>query len=171
MIMEVVRRAPADVDFEELFKEQFKHVYNYLYYHIGNAQDAEDLTADVFTRAYEYRGSFSAAKGSSGAWLGGIARNMLKTYYQKKAKRPQTVELSELIYSNIYIEDDYIHKEILERMFKQIDQLPERQKELIAMKYLLGLTNRDIAKMVNMTESNVGVTLHRTLKDLKSKLS
>ena len=157
-------------DFEQVFIEQFPLVYNYIFYNVGNATEAEDLTADIFVRAFEYWKSFSASKGSRGAWIGGIARNMLKDYYQKKANRPQTVELSEFTSSSTDIEDDFLLKENLRQIFDQIDALPEIKRDLITMKYLLRLNNREIAKIMDMTESNVGVTLHRTIKDMQKKL-
>jgi len=156
-------------DFEELFIEQFPLVYNYIYYYLGNATDAEDLTADIFVRAYEYWGSYSHERGSRGAWLGGIARNMVKTYYQKKSKKSQTTELYEFLCADTNIEGDYIFKEKVQQIFAQIDELPLRQKEIITMKYMLNLTNREIAKILNISESNVGVILHRTIKILQKK--
>ena len=156
--------------FEEAFEEQFPPVYNYIYYHVGSAAEAEDLTADVFVRAYEYWGSYSPLKGSRGAWLGGIARNTVKTYFQKKARRPQTIEIPESICTNTNIEEDYLHKEKVQQLFKLMDELPEHQREMLCMKYLLCFTNRDIAKITGISESNVGVTLHRTIKELKKNI-
>ena len=173
---------PKEKDFEELFKEQFKLVFNYIFYKVRNAMDAEDLTADVFVRAYEYWESYSSGKGSRGEWLGGITRNMVKTYFQKKASKPQIIELSECISvdtdtelsesiaADTDIEGDYLRKEDLRQIFAQMDALPEHQQELLSMKYFLRLTNRDIAKIMKMSESNVGVTLHRAVKEIQKKL-
>jgi len=158
---------PIEKSFEELFKEQFSPVYNYIYYRVRNVMDAEDLTADVFIRAYEYWGSYCSSKGSQGAWLGGIARNMVKSYFQKEANKPQITQMPEFICSNVCVEDSYLRKEDLLWVFTQIDSLPERQRELLLMKYLLRLTNRDIAKITGLSESNVGVTLHRTIKKMQ----
>jgi len=166
----VLRQAPIKEDFEQVFKEQFPPVYNYIYYHIHNAADAEDLTADVFVRAYKYWGSYSPEKGSRGAWLGGIARNTVKVYFQKNASRPQTVELSELMSTGAEIEGDYVRKEQLRQIFTQINALPEHKREIVTMKYMLCLTNRDIARIMDMSESNVGVTLHRTMKQIQKSL-
>jgi len=150
--------------FEEVFNEQFPLIYNYIYFHVGNVTDAEDLTADVFVRAYKYWGSYSPGKGSRGEWLGGITRNIVKTYFKKRACRPQISQLSEFIAADICIEDSYLHKEELLQVFAQMDALPERQRELLSMKYLLRLTNREIAKATGISESNVGVLLHRSIK-------
>ena len=166
----VVQSMPIEKEFEEMFKEQFSSIYNYICYHVGNVEDAEDLTADVFVRAYEYWGSYCSSKGSRGAWLGGIARNLVKTYYQKKSNRPQISHLSELVVADVYIEDDYLRKEELTQIFEQMDELPERQRELLNMKYLLRLNNREISKLTGLSESNVGVMLYRTIKKIQKNL-
>ena len=166
----VLSSMPIEKEFEEVFKEQFSLVYSYIYYHIGNTEDAEDLSADVFVRAYEYWGSYSPDKGSRGAWLGGITRNMVRTYFQKKACKPQTDQLPEFIAADICVEDSYVRKEELMQIYAQMDTLPKRQRELLNMKYMLRLTNREIAKATGMSESNVGVILHRSIKKVQNNL-
>lgn len=170
VIETVINPTLKEKEFEEVFKEQFRSVYNYIYYHIGNAEDAEDLTADVFVRAYEYWGSFSSSKGSRGAWIGGIARNTVKTYYQKKARRPQISELSEFIAADICVEGSYLQKEELLQVLAEMDALPEFQREILNMKYMLRLTNREIAKLTGMSESNIGVILFRSIKKIRNNL-
>jgi RNA polymerase sigma-70 factor (ECF subfamily) len=48
-------------------------------------------------------------------------------------------------------------------------ELPEREQELIALKYGAGLTNREIAKITGFSESNVGTILHRTVCRLRKE--
>jgi RNA polymerase sigma-70 factor (ECF subfamily) len=163
----VIKPISVEKKFEEVYKEQFPLIYNYIYYHIGNAMDAEDLTADVFVRAYKYWGSYSSGKGSQGEWLGGIARNIVKTYIRKKACKPQINQLSEFIAADICIEDSYLRREELLQVLTQMNALPERQRELLSMKYFLRFTNREIAKATGMSESNVGVVLYRAIRKIQ----
>jgi len=58
-------------------------------------------------------------------------------------------------------------KELLQNLLLE---LPEREQELIALKYGAGLTNRAIAKMTRLSESNVGSILHRTVINLRQKM-
>lgn len=170
MIDEVLNLIQIE-EFEILFKQQYSSVYNYIIYHIRNADEAEDLTADVFFRAYKYWGSYSSFKGNRGAWVGGIARNVLKTYYKKHANKPQIVEISEFINSNINIEEDFMKKEAIVEVLQHINTLSEYQQELLTMKYLLHFTNQEIAKTLGISVNNIGVTLHRTINKLKKQLS
>ena len=54
-----------------------------------------------------------------------------------------------------------------ERLSVLLTQLEERDRELVALRYGAGLTNRAIARLTGLTESNVGVILHRTLNKLR----
>ncbi len=49
-------------------------------------------------------------------------------------------------------------------------ELPERERELVALKYGAGMTNREIAKLTELTESNIGTINHRVLNFLRKKL-
>ena len=55
-------------------------------------------------------------------------------------------------------------------MRKILLELPEREQDLIALKYGAELTNREIANITNLSESNVGNILHRTVKNIRSRL-
>jgi RNA polymerase sigma-70 factor (ECF subfamily) len=162
--------AMVNEEFEQIFKEQFSCIYNYIFYHIRNTTDAEDLTADVFVRAYKYWNSYSSDKASRGAWLGGIARNTVKSYLKRNAVSPKIIELSEVLSADADIEKEYLLKEELTRVFTQMDTLPELQRDLLTMKYLLRFTNRDIAKLMDMSECNVGVTLYRAIRKIQKNL-
>ena len=165
--------SPKIETFEALYRDYFASIYNYIYFRLGNHTEAEDLTADIFMRAYEYWGSFDEQKGAVRSWLGGIARNMVNTHFRKKMSKPQVVDISDLldpVRADVNIEDDYQNKEAAELLLLQMNKLPEQHRELLAMKYFLGMTNRDIAKTTGMSESSVGVTVYRILGRLRKEL-
>ncbi|MCL1983420.1 MAG: sigma-70 family RNA polymerase sigma factor [Clostridiales bacterium] len=157
-------------EFNTVFKEQFPLVYSFMKYRTNSVIDAEDMTAEVFARAYRYWDSYSPPKGSRGEWIGGIARNTYKTHVAKKAQGLKTTELYEFIPSDADIERDYLRKEILQQVFMQIDVLPEHQRKIIRMKFYMSFSNKDIAQAMDMSVSNVGVTLHRIVKKIKLNL-
>ena len=170
MIKTVLQPIPSKEDFEKVFEEQFPIVYGYIYYHTNNVTDAEDLTAEVFVRAFKYWDSYSPEKGSIGEWIGGIARNMVKTYVQKKAYSFQTIELSEFIPADTDIESYCLRHDDIRMVLAQIAELPKWQRELMVLKFFWNYSNKDIAKVMGMSVSNVGVTLHRTIKKLQINL-
>ena len=68
------------------------------------------------------------------------------------------------------MEDLIIDKELKETLLRAIMTLDERQQNIIAFKFGARLTNREIAKILNLTESNVGTIIYRSLKRLKDIL-
>jgi RNA polymerase sigma-70 factor (ECF subfamily) len=71
--------------------------------------------------------------------------------------------------SNVDVEQVIQQQQDKERLRKIILELPEREQDLIALKYGAGLTNRAIAEITELTESNVGSILHRTVINLRKK--
>ena len=56
----------------------------------------------------------------------------------------------------------------VDRLAELLTRLPAREREILALKYGADMTNRDIAKITKLSESNVGTILHRTLQGLRS---
>ena len=153
--------------FEAMYEAYFSRVYNYIYYRVRNAVKAEDLTADVFVRAFEYRKSYDPDKGGPEAWLSGIARNAVNSYFRKNAGEPPVIELTELLRGPADTEDDVIQQEDRRQLLSLVRKLPKAHQELLALKYFSRLTNREIAKMTGLSESNVGTILHRVIEQLR----
>jgi len=159
-----------DAMFEKLYEERFAWVYNYVYFRVRHAQTAEDLTADIFIRAYQYFDNFAHEKGEIGAWLSGITRNAVNTYLRRSLSAPRAAELTEFIPASVDIEREYLHTEDMRRVMEQLQLMQQDKQELIAMKYFLHMNNREIAKATGMSESNVGSTIHRIVGGLRKTL-
>ena len=66
-------------------------------------------------------------------------------------------------------EADEERRSDLARLAKLTTSLPDRERDLIALRYGAGLSNRAIARLVGLSESNVGTILHRTVQTLRSQ--
>ena len=69
--------------FAELYRRYVRRVYRYLYSHVGEEAEAEDLTAQVFTAAWESRRRYQE-QGAFAAWLFRIARNKIADYFRRE---------------------------------------------------------------------------------------
>ena len=156
--------------FETAYKVHFSYIYNYIYSRVFNYAIAEDLTADVFVNAYKSWDTFDNARGTVKSWLGGIAGNIMKSYYEKNTKHKKIIELNHYQDVSPEIEDEITHDKKIHNIMSLIKGLPAEKQELISMKYFLKLTNREIATKTGMSESNVGTILYRTLKEIKINL-
>ena len=147
--------------FAELYRGSAADVYAYVATLVGDRTAAEDVTAAAFERAWRKRGSFDARRGSSRAWLFGIARNAALD--ELRARR-RTVALA------VEPEAPDDDAETLVRratVRAALASLEPRERELVALKFHGGLTNGELARVLHTSESNVGTRLHRAVTKLR----
>jgi RNA polymerase sigma-70 factor, ECF subfamily len=137
-----------------------ERVHAYVAYRIGAGADAEDVTGETFARAVRYRDSYDSTKGAPVDWLIGIARRCIDDTLA--ARRPEP-DPPELIASGD-LEEDTLDRLML---WQAVGRLPERDRELIALRYGADLSARQIAGQLEMTPNAVEVALHRALGRLR----
>ena len=155
-------------DFEELYHAELPRVYNFFRYRIGDGPLAEDLTSETFEKAWRNRQRYRSDLASFSTWLFTIARRVAQDHFRKYRNEIPLEEISSLA-TNELTEDtaqrdaEFAHLSVL------LARLEDRERELVALKYGAGLTNRAIAHLSGLTESNVGVILYRTIQTLRSE--
>jgi RNA polymerase sigma-70 factor, ECF subfamily len=157
------------VDFEAVYQTELPRVYNFFCYHIGDDQIAEDLTAETFEKAWRNRERYRQDLASFTTWLFTLARRVAADYYRKR--RP-TIPLNEavLVSDPQVIEDVVQERAEFAHLAMVLSRLAERERELVALKYGAGLTNRTIARLSGLSESNVGTILYRVTRQLRAQL-
>lgn len=155
-------------DWEAVYWEQAPRLYNYFRYRTGDGDIAQDLTAQTMTRAWRYRTRYEQNLGAFEAWLFQIARNVLNDFFRQESKACYVpLENAEKIAAPISIEREVEKRQDADRLYTLLDTLPPREQELIALKYGAGLTNRRIAQITELSESNIGTILHRVIQKLR----
>ena len=159
-------------DFEQLFHLYYSRLYNFFFYRVQNQHLAEDLTSQTFERLMYKRSTLSAEKGKFEVWLFAIARNILNDYFRRQKKYPWTSieQVADSLASQITVEQDVIFQEDIGQMLELVKGLKEKERNIIAYKFGAQLKNREIGEILNLSEKNVSVMLHRTLKKLKETL-
>ena len=161
--------APAvEVDWDAVYAEQLPGVYNYFRYRVGDGAVAEDLTSITFEKAWRARHRYRRDLAGFATWLMAIARNVAVDHF-RAARRHAPLEEAADIASGSTPEDLAERQSDLERLDRLLATLPARDRELIALKYGAGLTNRAIARMTGLSESNVGTLLHRSVQTLRAR--
>jgi RNA polymerase sigma-70 factor (ECF subfamily) len=166
--------APPDADFAALYDQFFTRVYNYVRYRVPDTTTADDVTAQVFERILVNLERYDPARASVGAWVFAIARSTVATHYraQKRRRAPLSFErLRHHAADTPSPEHAAITRDTHTRLLDAVAELGERERELIALRFGAALNNREIAAMTHLSESNVGVILHRALRKLKARLS
>jgi RNA polymerase sigma-70 factor (ECF subfamily) len=156
------------LDWELVYQEEMPRVYNYFLYRAGERQTAEDLTALTFERAWSLRNRYRKGQGEVRAWLFGFAKNIFREYLRGHYKE---LEQSRKLIAVRKLEESAQQSEQAEkeRLFCLLSRLPQREQNLIALKYGGGLTNREIARLCLLSESNVGSILHRCTQKLRGE--
>jgi len=157
-----------ETDFEEFYRTELPRIYNFFRYRVGDGQLAEDLTSETFEKAWRKRERYRRDLSSFSTWLFTIARRVAQDHYRKYHTEIPLDETSDLS-PNEMMEDLTQQQADFARLSVLFAQLEDRERELVALKYGAGLTNRDIAHLSGLSESNVGVILHRTLQTLHTK--
>ena len=158
------------MDWEAIFYAELPRVFNYFLYRTGNKETAEDLTSDTFERAWKSRANYRAEIASPTTWLLGIGRNVFANFLRKN-KGPIPLDQIEGIPDDFLTEQSFLHQQEKALLRRLVLELPKREQELIALKYGAECSNREIARLTRLTESNVGTILHRTIKKLQDQWS
>lgn len=162
--------APA-VDFEAVFNDYFQPLYAFAAYRVGDRSAAEDITSQVFEKAWRSRSSFDPEKGSVSTWLFTIARRSVIDHLRRQQRQPQEELRDEVVSNNS--EDPHERLEVKERnrsLGRALDALDDREREIIAMKFGGGMSNMDIAAVAELTPTNVSTILYRSLIKLNTQL-
>lgn len=160
-------RASTDQpDWNAVYSAQLPRVYNYFRYRLGNEAVAEDLTSRTFEKAWSARQRYRRDLAGFATWLLSIARNVAIDHLRAERQHAPLAAAANVAAAGTP-EDDNAHASDLARLRTLIARLPEREQELLALKYGAGETNRAIARLIGLNESNVGTILHRAVNTLR----
>lgn len=145
---------------EELYKENARIVYHFLYSRCHDAQVAEDLTQETFLRAYQslnrYNGSCKVS-----VWLCQIAKHLLYQYWQKN-RHEIPLELEE---EKAATDSDTEHQVLtrieLLQVLKDMQKLPEQMREVMYLRITGDLSFKEIGEIMGKSENWSRVTFYR----------
>lgn len=159
--------------FATLYDAFFERIYSYLRYRLGDANTADDLTAQTFERALARLSTFCPQRAPFDAWLFAIARNALTDHLRAQRRHPwfSFDKWRHRPASDLLPEDASIIADERRRLLAAVARLDERQRDLIALKFGAMLGNQEIAVMLGLSNSNVGVILHRAVSRLRVLLA
>ncbi len=158
-----------EIDWEAAYKEFLPRVYNFFRYQVSDRTLAEDLTSATFEKAWRGRSHFNRDLSAFSTWLFTIARNVATDHFRRKGRDIPLDAIREHA-DPASLEETVQRNHDFARLGVLLSQLTARERELIAFKYGAGLNNREIACLVHLSASNVGIILYRVIEKLRAEL-
>jgi len=157
--------------FTELYESHFNRIYRYVVVKIGNKAEAEDMTQQVFVRAYESIGSYNWQGIPFSAWLFRIAHNQIVDFIRKESKKP-TVQLDE---SLPIIGDSDPQGEVelklnIEQVAIATQKLTKAQREVISLRFAGGMSIYEVADTMHKSEGAIKALQHSAILALRKTL-
>jgi RNA polymerase sigma-70 factor, ECF subfamily len=155
-------------DFEAIYHAELQRIYYFFCYRFGEGPLAEDLTSATFEKAWRGRGRFRQ-EATFSTWLFTIARRVAVDHYRQHHIRVEVSLEEGMIQPGSAIFEEQVEKQAdFAHLSLLLSRLADRDRELVALKYGAGFTNRAIAQLTGLSESNVAVILHRAIQALRS---
>ena len=166
----VVQAVYGNTDaFGELYIIFVEKIYRYIFYHVKSKTIAEDITGEVFLKAWRAINSCRGKENTFSSWLYRIAHNQMIDEIRKRQRRP-SLELENI--ENISDSESSVEGYLEQQgLLEVVNCLPPNQRRLIVLKFIEGMDNREIANIMGKSEGALRVMQMRALSTLKKELS
>ena len=157
----------AGAGFEALYRQRYRDVYRYALLMLRSAEDAEDVTADAFQRAYAAWGSGHGPAGQSLPWLLLITRRLVidKT---RRRRLLSWLPLESLRPSHEPADEAATGRTVFWLWFERFArELPERQREVLILRYQRDLDDAAIGELLGLSASGVRSLVGRACATLR----
>jgi RNA polymerase sigma-70 factor (ECF subfamily) len=164
----------SPVEFSSIVEQYAERIFNHAYRLIGNREDAEEATTDVFVRIHHGLCNFRGDAQLS-TWIWRITTNVCLTRRAKKKIQMSSLDAEEL-YENLADsgkdsnpEDVLVEQEAREELARSIAALPELEAAAITLFYLEGMKYEEIAVTLNLPPGTVATALHRGRERMRKR--
>lgn len=171
---QLIEKAKTDWSaFEVLYNQYVAEIYYYLMNRVGSKELAEDITSETFAKAMENIKKFQWKGVPFRAWLYKIAINCANQHYHRNNKEI-AVDIDNLAGikgdDGRHISEDIDRDLEKEKLRAAIGKISEKERTIIDLRYFQELDYAEIAEIMNMSVSLVGVRIHRILKKLQAQI-
>ena len=157
-VVDIVRTKDKEV-YSEIIKRYQRRLMRYASYLMSNEHDAADVVQQSFVKAYININSFNTKKSFS-SWIYRIVHNEAMNMIKKEKKKVQIDEGIKFD-SGIYIEEDYMKKELKRHTKECLDKMPVKYSEPLTLFYLEERSYEEISDILRMPVGTVGTRINR----------
>lgn len=151
--------------YSQIYRHFVQDIYCYIRARVNNQHQAEDLTQDVFIKAWKNISGLK--KNSIKTWLYTIARNSVYDYYRTQKPTLSLQNLTHLLIQPAYILSQLLHQEQNHYLLNLITKLKPTYQDIIIFRYIHELSIKQTAAILQLTPENVRVKTHRAIKQLR----
>lgn len=162
---------------EVLYDRYARVVFSFAVRIVGDGLLAEEVLQEAFMRSWQQAGRFENARGSFPNWLLSITRNLAIDEVRKRQRRPQRadlVDIADVLRSEVDttadVEETAEASELRERIRAAMATLPSAQQRVIELAYFEGLTQREIAALLNEPLGTIKTRMRLGMRKLKDVL-
>lgn len=142
-------------------------IYRYVFFQVGDAAVAEDLTGEVFVRMVEKIDGFTYRGHPIRGWLYAIARNLVTDHHRRAARSLSLSPDDDLADPADAPEDIFEEQAVQRRLADAIAHLTPDQRQVILLRFIEGLDNETTARIMGKTVGAVKALQHRALAALR----
>ena len=158
--------------FARLYEEHFDRIFRYVYLKIGDREEAEDMTQQVFLHALRSIASFKWQGTPFTAWLYRIAHNQIVDYLRRKARRPASLELDETVPSSGKDPEHMAELSLsIEQVSRATQRLTKAQQEVLSLRFAGGLSIEEVAKAMGKKPGAIKALQHAAIVSLRKVLA
>jgi RNA polymerase sigma-70 factor (ECF subfamily) len=162
----VARAIEGDADaYGELYLRHIDAIYRYVYFKVGDVAQAEDLTEEVFVKAWEALPKYRVGKSPFTSWLYRIAHNLTVDFF----RRDQAAELLTESTSNHFRESESSPEQIaadnqaIQALVEAVMRLDPEEQQVLLLRFVEGLSHKQVAETIGKSDGASRVIQHRAL--------
>jgi len=157
--------------YTEIYDRYKALLYRHAYKKLGDAAEAGDVMQDIFLMLWNKREYLREGENLSGYLYTAVRNKILNIFAQKKVRSHYEDSVLQYSLHHEAVTDHLVREhELAERIAKEIDELPEKMREIFVLSRHQYLKNKEIAELLGLSEHTVATQLKRALKQLRIRL-
>ncbi len=153
-----------------VFRQYQDKVSRYVRFRIANYHDAQDAVSDVFVRVSAALDRYDSTRGSLSSWVYAITRNTVRDYFRALKPGVCLDDQADLSDGGGAVEDAVLSRELLAELANALQQLSQRERDVLILRFWQGLSPGEIAEKMKISYSNAGFIQSNALKKLRTLL-
>ena len=148
-----------------LYAQHLDAIYRYVRLRIGSEADAEDMTEDVFVKAWEALPGYRIGEHPFTSWLYRIAHNVTVDYHRKR-QPDSSAEMDDHHGEGGHVEELVAHRQQMSELVAAVQKLDDSEQDVVILRFVQGYSHDEVAAMIGKTVNATRVIQHRALAKL-----